>query len=245
MENINLEINVDHIEEISLENGRDSFVIYININNNSSVKRNIKIKKSIYVTNENEQLEQDIWLSGYIINEAILLPNTFQKAGLIFYKPKLKSILKGDRLFVTIELEKEGTQIDYCLENNGDSWNVLSIDTSNLEIPETPKQIAKRLSKKIERFEAIEEQKGIRLENLSVILGYGNQFSVIGEVHSIDGQTIQQNIDIECIVYNSENMIINSKCTYVNKINFVGFDIFKMYCDCDYKEASRIRLMVK
>lgn len=246
MENNNLEVKVDEIQEENKKGEINSFIIFLSIENKSSAKRKLKINNSIYVTKEREQLKQDWWFSGYIREETVLLPNAHQKAGLIFYKSKLKSISKGDRLYVKIELEKEGILIDYCLENDGEKWDAISIETK-IEIIETPTQIAKRLSKKIERFEAIEEKRGARLENLSVIVEntYSTSFFVVGEVYSINGQLIENSFYIDCVIYNNENMIIGNSYAKIFKDDFFCFSVFKIYCDCDYREVSRIRIYIK
>ena len=81
-----LGFEIEKFEETAMYNGDYAIVIYLTVDNKISTSRKINLLKATYVTNKREQLEQDIWLSGYITGEDTLKPNSFKKAGLVFYK---------------------------------------------------------------------------------------------------------------------------------------------------------------
>jgi len=97
-----LKIAVEKFEDTRMSNEEKAFIIYLKLDNQTSQTKKINLLKTTYVAENREQFEQDIWLSGYIIGEATLRPNSFKKAGLVFYKTRLNKISENDLLYISI-----------------------------------------------------------------------------------------------------------------------------------------------
>lgn len=180
-----LGFKIEKYEDTSMSNGEDAFIIYLTVDNKISTSRKINLLKATYVTHKREQLEQDIWLSGYITGEDTLKPNSFKKAGLVFYKNKLKSISENDIIYITAELPQEGKELTVSFKKDENKWQITQVENSDLEIKFTPKQLEKILLKKIERLDAFEERLEVQFEKLSIKVDNDDSiwFSLFGELH--------------------------------------------------------------
>ena len=154
---LGLAFTIDDFVDSSLTNGEKAFIIYLEVDNKTINSRKINLSKATYVTSKREQLEQDVWLSGYIIGEDVLKPNSFKKAGLVFYKSKLKAICENDLVYISLELSKEGTAVTICFRRVGSNWVLINKEKAEMEIKLSSKQIEKNLLKHIERLEAFED----------------------------------------------------------------------------------------
>lgn len=243
-----LNIAVENYEDTSMTNGENAFIIYLKVDNKTSKRKKINLLKATYVTKKREQLEQDIWLSGYITGEDSLKPNSFKKAGLVFYKSKLKSITENDLLYISIELPKDGTELTLCFQNNGNGWSIIDKEQIDIEIKLTPKQLEKNLLKKIERLEAFEERLGVYFENISIkITNDDNWFTLFCELHSNSGTTINDSLKVECILYDSSGSILEKEDKHIYQDDFFGFELIEMRFQEDYiaNSVNKIRLFPK
>jgi hypothetical protein len=88
----------------------------------------------------------------------------------------------------------------------------------------------------IERLEFIEEKMGVTLESLFASegckgwtnLAYGRftNFQINGELHTIDGNELSQNIRLVMSAHDSSNRVLGSTSTEIKARGFFGFDIF-------------------
>ncbi len=225
---LGLGCKIDHFEDTSLTNGENAFIIYLEIDNKTGSSRKINLSKAPYVTSKREQLEQDIWISGYIIGEDVLKPNSFKKAGLVFYKSKLKAICENDLVYISLELNKEGTALTICFQRVGNNWVLINKEKAEIEIKLSPKQIEKNLLKHIERLEAFEDRLEIYLDKISLKVNEDLSFKILGEVHSKNGTGIEENFKIYCVLYDTENSILEQQSQYILKSSFFGFQIFEL-----------------
>jgi hypothetical protein len=229
-----------------MENGEDAFIIYLKVDNSTSKSRKINLLKSTYVTSKREQLEQDIWLSGYITGEDTLKPNSFKKAGLIFYKSKLKSVLEKDIIYVTIELLKEGTELTLCFQKIGANWTVVNKEQVDVEIKSTPKQLEKSLLKRIERLDAFEEKLEVSLQNISTkIINDKNDFTLFCELHSSSGTNIKDSIYVECVLYDNDGLVLEKSSQSIDPDDFFGFEVIEFYKIGNAKDVNKIRIYPK
>jgi hypothetical protein len=228
-ETFGLELSIESVESMSLSNGNDSFVIYLKVDNTTPKNRNIKILKTTYLTDEREQIEQDNWLNGYLVEEDILKPNSFKKSGLLFYKPKLNKISNNDILYISVELPQEGKEITFCFQNKSDNWNIINLEENEIKIKLTPNQIENYLLNRIERLESLEEKFGISLENISV--RNDSSLSIYVELKSLNGTTISHNkmFTLECIFYDLEGKILYVTRKTIFPDNFIGFELLEFY----------------
>ncbi|MCB0539722.1 MAG: hypothetical protein KDE33_19555 [Bacteroidetes bacterium] len=244
-----LKIAVEKFEDTSMSNGENAFILYLKLDNQTSQTKKINLLKATYVAKNREQLEQDIWLSGYIIGEDNLKPNSFKKAGLVFYKSKLKKISENDLLYVSIELPKDGAELTLCFQYKGNEWSIINTEQTEIEIKLTPKQFEKRLIKKIERLEAFEERLGVSLQNLSLKIDDSYIWATIYcEVHSTNGTTLEDALNIECVLYDNDGSIIDKKSAYIDSDDFFGFELIELTFTGDIsiaEQVSKIRIYPK
>lgn len=240
-----LELKIDSFDDTLMSNGEDAFIVYLNIDNKTANSRKINVLKATYLTNNREQIEQDIWLTGYITGEETLKPNSFKKAGLVFYKSKLKKISDNDIIYITIELTQEGTELTVGLQKNGSNWSVINIDKNEIEIKLTPKQFEKSLLKRIERLEAFEERFEISIQNISIKVE--SFISLFCEIHPINGTTIKENFEIECVIYDKDGLVLNKKSAHLYAEDFFGFEVLELnfFGDDVAAQISKIRLYPK
>jgi len=244
-----LGFKIEKYEDSSLSNGENAFIIYLTVENKIPESRQINLLKATYVTHDREQLEQDIWLSGYITGEEKLMPNSFKKAGLVFYKNKLRSISNNDVLFITVELQQEGKEITVSLKKNEYNWQIIQVENTDLEIKLSPKQLEKILLKKIERLEAFEERLGVTFENISLKLDDNYIWAkLFCELHSSNGTKLNESIEIECVLYSSDGTILEKNSEYVNEEDFFGFELieFSFFGNIEMaNNVSKIRIYPK
>jgi hypothetical protein len=249
--NFPLEVNIDRHESTSFNDGSDGFVIYLKVQNKSSETQKINVLKANYITIVGEQIVQDSWLNGYLKDEDLLMPNAFKQAGLIFYKPKLKQIEQNDVIYITIELPKKSKEQSFCFQYKEGKWLLTNSTINNIELELTPKQIndihAKSLLNKIERLEAFEERFGISIQNFSI--ENFSLFNIYCEVHPTIGTSIKEDIELQCVVYDLDGLILK-KTYYRLKMNdFFGFEVVNFTFYSDFIEMipqiSKIRIYPK
>lgn len=224
-----LSFKIEKYEDTSMSNGENAFIIYLTLDNKISNIRKINLLKAIYVTHKREQLEQDIWLSGYITGEDTLKPNSYKKAGLVFYKNKLKSISDNDIIYITAELPQEGKVITVSFKKEENKWEMTHVENTDLEIKLTPNQLEKILLKKIERFEAFEERLNVCIEKLSIKVDKDDsgRFSLFGELHTKTNTELEGNMEAVCVIYDKQGSIIKQVDKYFLKNSFFGFEVFE------------------
>jgi hypothetical protein len=243
---LGLEFSID-VNDSSMSNGEDAYIVFLKIDNKTVKSRKINLLKAIYVTSFREQLEQDIWLSGYITGEDTLKPNSFKKAGFVFYKPKLNKISDNDAIYVTIELIKEGSELTLCFIRKEGNWTIINSEKSEIEIKLTPKQLQKTLLKRIDRLESFEDRLEVSFENLSLIIKEDFRLTILGEFHTNSGTDISEDISIVCVLYANDGSILEQSSTYIGKDDFFGFEIFE-FNFYDYRiaeQVSKIRIYPK
>lgn len=224
-----LSFKIEKYEDSSMSNGENAFIIYLTVDNKISSSRKINLLKATYVTHKREQLEQDIWLSGYITGEDTLKPNSFKKAGLVFYKNKLNSISENDIIYLTIEMPQEGKELAVSFKKDEHKWQITQVENLDLEIKFTPKQLEKILLKKIERLDAFEERLNVRIEKLSIKVDNDDSawFSLFGELHSTTSIELEETIKVVCVIYDKQGSIIEQNDKYFIKDSFFGFEVFE------------------
>ena len=107
--------------------------------------------------------------------------------------------------------------------------------------------LAKSLLNKIERLEAFEERLSVRFENISVKVDSYGWVHIFLELHSNAGTSISQRMQIECIAYDIEGLILETTWARVNENDFFGFEVLKFNFhedDIAYK-INKIRIYPK
>lgn len=238
-----LEFSIDDSQDTSLTNGESAFIIYLKVDNKTQKSRKINLLKATYVTSQREQLEQDIWISGYILGKDTLKPNSFKKAGLVFYKSKLKTISDSDVIYISLELNQEGVELNLSFKKSGNNWLLTSKEKADTEIKLSPKQLEKNLLKRIERFESFEDRLGVSFDKISVKVNDGLTFVIYFEVHSNTGTTLEKTLKVFCVLYNLEDSILAQTDIYVQAEKFFGFATKEFwFSGVIATEVSKIRI---
>lgn len=236
-----LSFNIEKHEYTIMSNGENAFILYLTVDNKISTSRKINLLKATYVTNKREQIEQDIWLSGYIRGEDTLRPNSFKEAGLVFYQNKLNSISENDLIYITLELPQEGKNLTVTFKNNDNKWQMTQVENSDMEIKLSPKQMEKILLKKIERLDAFEERLGVTFENISLKLDDSYIWAkLFCELHSLNGTKLNESIDIECVLYSNDGSILEKESECVYEEDFFGFELVEFSFSGNIEMANNI-----
>jgi hypothetical protein len=244
-----IDIKIEKIEESEMETDGDAFIFYVKIINNSPKNRKIRVPLVNYITSKGEQLEQDSWLTGYFMHEDTLKPNVFKKTGIIFNKSKLKSIKEDDLFYICVQLLNEGQELTLCFQRKGNKWQIANEDVTEIEVNLTPKQFEKNLLNKIERLEVFEEKFGVYFENLSIKMKDADDqwFSIFGEFHLVNGTNIDDDLTIECIIYDNEGLILLKEVYYIWSESFFGFEVIEFVIQEDgiAEKVGKIRIFPK
>lgn len=254
-----LEFSIEGFEDTSLTNGENAFIIYLIVDNKTQKSRKINLLKATYITSQREQLEQDIWITGYITGEATLRPNSFKKAGLVFYKSKLKSISDSDSIYISLHLIQEGVELSLSFQKKENTWLLINKEKKenskflinkekiDVDLKLTPKQLEIMLLKKIERFEAFEEKSGVYFDKVSLKVNTDFSITIFSELHSINGATLENGLDINCFLYDTDDSILAKTNRFILKDSFMGFEIFDLGFNRPgiANEVSKIRLYPK
>lgn len=244
-----LEIRIEKYEEFINLYDEKLFLIYLVIDNKKSINREINLLKATYINNKREQIEQDEWQPGYIEGKDTLMPNSFKKAGLVFYKNKLKTISENDIIYITVELPQEGKELTVSFKNEENKWQMTQVENTDLEIKLSPKQLEKILLKKIERLDAFEERLGVIFENISLKLDDSYIWAkLFCELHSSNGTKLNESIKIECVLYSGDGSILEKESVSVYEEDFFGFELieFSFTGNIDMaNNVSKIRIYPK
>lgn len=226
---LEIDLNIESCEETSLVNGENAYIFYLVVDNKTVNSRNINLINITYRTAQREQLELDNWLAGYLSGKGEIKPNSFIKAGLVFYKTKLKSISENDTLYVTLQLPEEGAEIKMCFIIKDAKWQLTQTEIDDIEIRISPKQLEKIQQKKIERVDAFEKRLNLSLEKLAIRLdNEGNGWvKILGELHLVSENEFNENFQLVCVLYDTFGGIIDQKVKFYPPESFYGFDVFE------------------
>jgi len=240
------------VEECNMENGNAAFILYLTITNLEPKARIINLTLATYVTNGGEQLEQNIWLNGYLINQGRIKGNAHRKAGLVFYKSHLRKISSGDTLYIEATVPDKAKKLSIRFEEGPAQgsmpWVNCGMDIEDFDVKPTARVASKALTKGIERLEVFEERFGIVLDKLAVNVGNDyDLLTVVGEVHLKDGASLAKYITLVAVAYDSEGGIIKTSHTTLDARTFSGFDVLdiSLYAPEIGLLAKRIRVFPK
>jgi hypothetical protein len=244
-----LEFQIFDVEQTQLTNGEDAYIFYFQVVNTTSKSRKIKLQEATYITGSNEQIDQDIWLRGYLIGESTLKPNAKKSAGFVFYENKLPYIVDKDSLHITIELLQDGFLLSLIFVRESSSWLLTEYEKTDIEIKLSPKQLEKNLLRRVQRLDAFEERFNIRFEKLSIRVENSsyNSFKLLGELHSTIGTELKSSLRIVCVLYDNSGGIIQQSEKSIYKGEFFAFEVFEFYFygDSFINDIASIRIYPK
>lgn len=247
-------------ENASTEDGEEANIFFLKIGNLTEDTRRINVSKATYVTKDREQLEQDIWLSGYLIVEGIIKAGAYRKSGHIFYKKHLNSVRIGDTLYIDVVIIDQHKKLSLkfvCSRDTLDhrkyqrylkKWILAEYNTEDIEVKPTPKELSRMLTKRIERLEVIEERLGVLLDKLFVKVSEDySDITITGEIHTRGGTTLNNDIEIAAIAYDHEGLVIETSAETFYSEDFYAFDVIsiRLWSSEIGLETKRIRIFPK
>jgi hypothetical protein len=107
--------------------------------------------------------------------------------------------------------------------------------------------LEKSLLQKIERLEAFEDRMKIRLENISVSIKDDDWVKFFLEIHPQKGNKLEENMIIECILYDSNGGILDRDNNWLDSEDFFGFEVmeFSFQLDNILDRISKVRIYPK
>lgn len=238
-EHYNMELLKDKLfNGISLEIINDGYIksnnyysIIIKVTNHNEKKKKVQLKAR-YISIEEGLLDTygsiDI-LGG---NGSFLQPNSFVKAAMDF--EKLTKLHNQDRIELDIN---EGAIASLLLVRENGQWYIKQQKETYI--------VNNDLKKKIEQFEAIEEQLGITLQNFSVKVEDENSMKVFCEVLALNGEIPENDFTINIAIYDNNNEIVYTDSESKYAEDFKGFEVLtfdRIRLDITVDEISKIRI---
>ena len=110
---------------------------------------------------------------------------------------------------------------------------------------EEKKLLKKQLKSKIEHFESIDEKFGLSLQNFSFEIVDWNTLQIFCEVLALNGETPDEDFNIEMAIYDTDNNIACLKSISKYGNDFKGFEVFgfgPIKFDFPIDEISKIRI---
>jgi hypothetical protein len=97
----------------------------------------------------------------------------------------------------------------------------------------------------VERLEAFEERLGVSIEGLFAYIQSNEYIKINGELHSREGNEINQDIQLVMSAHNSSGSILNSTTTTIRANSFFGLEIFSQSINPCVGSVSKIRIYPK
>lgn len=239
-----LGIRVLKHESGEFENGGAGNTIYFKISNQTSKKVDIQVEELFKINSKNAQFEKDYWLTGFSVDDTSIQAGAYKTAGAIFLNSVSGNINKTCKTGIIVKDKTNGFIYDALFILKDYRWSLLSCDITEEQI--IPK-LESKLKKSVERLELFEEKLGVRLDNISVKTDEYYKITVLGEIFSSSGESLNQNIYLNANLYNSDGDLIGTESEYIDVEDFMGYDTFKFYFyeDDIALKTNKIRLFVK
>ncbi len=106
----------------------------------------------------------------------------------------------------------------------------------------------KDITEIVQRLDAFEDRLGVRIEAMSAFESKDEyedeaEITVRGELHSVHGTSLDQNVTLGVYVYDAEGRVIETASRYIVAKSFFGFHTFEISCYVTPGIAKRIRLV--
>lgn len=238
----NLELSIDKDDELSLNDGNNAIGVYVKFQNTSLKKESISIESSTYITAQKEQVERNSYLRGYAHDNFDIRKGAYDVAVSLFYTNRVPFSDLGDLFEIVFTLKNDGKKITAVFQKCSRKWALYDSNIEDIEVKLTPKQIARKLVKKIERLDVFEEKFGILIDNASINISE-NTIDIFLEIAATKDNKIQKSFYLKCIYYDNDNSIIDIDQKYVDKDDFFAFSTIKISkYGIDSANISKIRI---
>ena len=137
---LGVSVEFESAQDTTMASGDAAIIFYLAIRNNGEKQVRINLPMATYQNRLGEEIEQGNWLTGLVIggNGATIRAGTFRKTGLVFYKSRLGSLSKGDRLHVTVKQIKPSMCMTYTFQCTDTSPGIFRLIKANSEIQAEP-----------------------------------------------------------------------------------------------------------
>lgn len=222
-------VSFEILNEEYREGNPDSFTLRLRITNFNDKKKKIGVEMK-YISIDYGLKDGSLWNFGH--NERYLQDNSFVDVDVSF--ADIRRVKDGDRIEMVVN---EGKFASLRLLREGGQWTIVeSIERSTYN---------RDLKRKIEHFEAIEEQFGITLQNFSIKVEDENSLKFFCEVLALNGEIPENDFTINIAIYDTNNDIVytDRKSKYAEE--FKGFEVLTfdyIKLDITIDEISKIRI---
>lgn len=242
-----IEISFHSAESATMENGVGAYIFYFGVKNLFPKRAKLFVSPTIYLTQEGEEVDQDVWLAGLGngVGGFTLSSGTFKKIGCVFYKSKLPGFSVGDKIRLIAWIDGGSINHEIIFECTDVRQNEFQFLSSSLEprVADEQESIAQlisdggnsELTHLVERFEVLEEDFGVSLEGIYFTWGkdYQNRYQVNfnfdvvatnrDRINEIMASNLNQGFSIQVNFYNQNGQLIASEKDQIYQDSFPGF----------------------
>ena len=230
-------VTVYAAEKSEYEGGDRGCTIYCDIWNPSSESLDIELIESYIINADGGQNAKDFFLNGYILKDIVTIrPGAYVRRGEIYLERTAGELCEGWQYGISLKNLNTGQRLEaiFRLEGNG-CWT-----QTRLNIKEN---IVKQFKNKVERNESMENKNGIRLEGISFIVSE-KQLEVLFDVYSNEGETVEEKIEIKCVLYDRDGDILGVESRTIYPEDFTGYDCVKIYfSDVETRRIEKIKIL--
>lgn len=207
------------------------YSIMIRVTNHNDKKKKVQLKAR-YISTEEGLLDTYGGIDMLGGEGRLLQPKSFVKVAMDF--EKLTRLYDQDRMELEIN---EGAIASLLLVRENGQWYIK--EQKEMFV------LNQDLKKKVEHFEAIEEQYGITLQNFSIKVEDEYSMKLFCEVLALNGELPKKSFDINIAIYDNNNDIVYTDSRFKRAENFKGFEVLTFDCfrlDITVDEISKIRI---
>lgn len=241
--NENIEVIVRYEEGTYGDNGENwsGWTIYYSIYNNSDKIIQFNIEETgLY--SKNIMRARDYYLTGYIITDFELHPGS-KITGADIYLKDNGSFKVNDKFYIKLRDITNAEEYKLFFEKTDSIIKILKCVSSEVtqNILLNQDMLQKQLKESIERIESFEEELGIRIENLSVVVDE-NYIQILGDFFC-DKAESYYNLYLNTTYYDIENNILATESSGNLCADFLGFQTFNITkWNIDVSKIHKIRL---
>lgn len=260
-----IQISFNSAGSATLEGGEGAYVFYFAVKNLRSERAKLFVSGSVYTTQEGEEIDQDVWLTGLGngVHGFTLSSGTFKKIGCIYYDRKLPRISNGDKIMLTAWIDGDSISHEIlfeCTDAINNEFQFLSTSREPrvaseqaLATPSKSDGGNSELTHLVERLEVLEEDFGVSLEGIYFTWSkdYENRcqvdfnFDVVAtnrdRIDKVISESRVERFQIQASFYNKNAQLISTNKQDITQQEFQGFCSISSHAVMD-EIPARIRL---
>ena len=228
--------NIIESEKTEYPSGDKGCTIYCSIKNSMNQKIDIEIKDSFIVNNQGEQHIKENYLTGYIVDgENTIQAQVMLVRGEVYIEETSGELQPGWVYGISILNKATEETYEWLFQfDDNNQWTCISFDSVE--------SMANQLKKKVERIVQWEERRHIRIDHISFRKLYEGCVYIYFDVFSDGSDSLEEDIYIQCVVYDKDNCILDNKSERIRKEEFYGFKSTHIDMSVDENKVGRIML---